>query len=264
MKSVIKILLIFCIVSFINCEGNGIDTPTVRTGDDVRNDFQNLDLLPGINDVKLESTIIGEYWNFRIIVPSDASEINKRPLILSLHGAASNNAPEMHKSTSCLIEPGFKTLNAYIISPNSNGYFWFEPQNQTQILALLDLAKTYLSIDVDKVVITGYSDGGNGSWFYADYFSELFSAAIPMASSYNPARSDGEIPNIDIPLYVIHGEDDELFPITRTEGWVQLSINAGSNIEFVTADSLTHYNTCDYVSYLKDAALWLEETVWNN
>lgn len=264
MKSVIKFILILSVVSFINCGGNEIEAPVVRTGDDVRNDFQNLDLLPGINDVTLESTIIGIYWNFRIIVPADASEMNKRPLVLSLHGGASNNAPDAHKSTSCLVEPGFEALNAFIISPNSDGYFWFEQENQIQVLALLDLAKTYLPIDTDKVAITGYSDGGNGSWFYADYYSDLFSASIPMASSYNPTRSGGDVPAINIPLYVIHGEDDELFPLVQTEEWVQLSIDAGSNIEFVVASGLTHYNSCDYVDYLQDAAFWLQNTVWSN
>ena len=263
MKVVIKLLLFVTLMGFINCGGSDINIPNERTGDDVRNDFQNLNLLPGINDVTLESTISGIYWNFRIIVPEDASDVNKRPLILRLHGGASNVAPEAHKSTSCLAEPGFEMLNAFIISPNSDGYFWHEQQNQVQILALLDLAKSYLPVDVDKVVVMGYSDGGNGSWFYADFYSELFSAAIPIASSYNPIGAGGVVPSIDIPLYVIHGENDELFPIAQTEEWVQLSIDAGSDIEFVSAEGLTHFAPCDYVSYVQDAAVWLQSR-WNN
>jgi predicted peptidase len=120
-----------------------------------------------------------------------------------------------------------------------------------------------LFIDENKVVITGYSDGGNGSWFYAQYYSDLFSAAIPMASSYNSVGSDGIVPKIDIPLYVIHGENDDLFPLAQTEEWVNQSKNAGSSIEFVIASGLTHYEVCNYVGYLTTATNWLQNEVWS-
>ena len=79
-----------------NDDGNVIiDLP--RTADDVRNDFQNFDFKPGINDVSLESITEGLFWNFRIIVPEEASNLNKKPLIISLHGGAQNVSPEAHK-----------------------------------------------------------------------------------------------------------------------------------------------------------------------
>ena len=262
-KSYIFFLLIF-ILSCGKSNDNTVVTPHTRTAEDVKNDFSNLEVKPGINDFRLESTVEGYYWNFRIIAPENASESNKRPLIINLHGGASNIYPDAHKSaSSCLAEPAFQDLNAYIISPNSNGYLWYDPINQIQILALVDLAKTYLPIDENKVAITGYSDGGNGSWFYADFHPDLFSAAIPMASSYNPARANGDIVKINIPLYVIHGENDELFPVSQTEEWVNQLIDVGSDIHFVIAAGLTHNQPCDYVDYLKDASNWLQTEVWN-
>jgi predicted peptidase len=258
------LILLLVVVGLIGCGGNNDDSSSVeRTADDVKSDFQNLSIQPGINDLVLESTVSGIFWNFRIIAPEDASEINKRPLVLSLHGGAANIVPNAHKSTACMVEPAFEGLNAYILSPNSNGFFWYGQPNQVQVLALLDLAKTYLPIDETKVVITGYSDGGNGSWFYAQYYSDLFSAAIPMATSYDPEVSDGVVPKINIPLYVIHGENDELFPLAQTEEWVNQSKNAGSSIEFVVASGLNHYEFCDYVDYLTTARNWLQNEVWS-
>lgn len=64
-------------------------------------------------------------------------------------------------------------------------------------------------------------------------------------------------------MYVIHGEDDELFPVEITEQFVNKSINAGSNIEFVVATGLGHLDACDYATYLQDAATWLLTEVWN-
>lgn len=235
-----------------------------RTADDVRSDFQNLDIMPGINDFSLESTTKGFFWHFRIIAPSDASEINKKPLIFNLHGGALNLIPDAHKTTDCLVSPGIDgIIDAFVISPNSNGELWYSQNNQIQILALYDLATSYLPIDVQKTAITGFSDGGNGSWFYSQYYPSMFTAAIPMATSYNTEKSNGDLDPISIPLYVIHGENDQLFPIQTTLDYVNMSKSVGSDIQFVMASGLDHYHPCDYVSYFRDAAVWLNDTVWN-
>lgn len=257
-----SILLLFT-CCLVNCGGDDdvIETQT-RTADDVRADFQALNILSGVNDLSLESTTKGIFWNFRVITPSTSSSSNKRPLVITLHGA-SGGSTEAHKNTECLVEPGLASLDAFIISPNAGTGEWYDQANQLQIVALVDLAKTYWDVDTSKVLVTGYSNGGNGSWFYADFFADIFSASIPIASSYNPKRADGTLTGIDVPMYVIHGEDDELFPVNETQTFVEQSRNAGSSIEFVIAPGLSHYKPCDYVSHLQDAAEWVKTEVWN-
>ena len=83
-----------------------------------------------------------------------------------------------------------------------------------------------------------------------------------MASSYSTTGPDDQPRKIDTPLYVIHGENDELFPLAETQAWVDQSVEAGSTIEFVVAPGLTHNQACDYVPYLKDAIEWLNTSVW--
>ena len=259
-------LLIFISICFLNCSDDGdgsnsSDNP--RTVADVIEDFNNIEFKTGINDITLESNTDGTFWHFRVIVPEGASPTNKLPLVISLHGGATNANPDAHLSTACLVVPGFEELDAYIISPNSNGSVWYSQKNRIQVEALVDLASTSFYIDTEKVVVTGYSDGGNGSWFFAQFYSNLFSASIPMASAYNTANSSGDVNALNIPLYVIHGSEDNLFPIETTKGYVDASIAAGSDIQFVTAEGLGHYEPCEYVPYLKEAVTWLETEVWN-
>ena len=83
-----------------------------------------------------------------------------------------------------------------------------------------------------------------------------------MASSYDVHDLNGNVRVWNIPLYVIHGENDELFPVEETQAWVEATVNAGSDVTFVIAPDLGHYTPCDYVPYLKEAAIWLKETVW--
>lgn len=245
-------------------DGGDIPNPP-RTAEDVIADFKALDIKTGINDLELESLVEGVYWKFRIIVPAGANSSNTRPMVLRLHGAARADSPEAHKSTACLVEPAFEGEDVFILSPNSNGELWYEPSNQAQVLALIDLTTNNLPIDKTKTVVMGYSDGGNGSWFFAQFFAQYFAASIPLASSYNTDNNASEdIQPLTIPLYVIHGSDDELFPVETTEGYVNASIDAGSSIKFVIADGLVHNEPCTYLDELEDAVDWLETDVWTD
>jgi len=236
--------------------------PGPRTLADLQEDFSNIDFVTGINDVSLEN-LNGGTWSFRVIMPDVDFTNNDRPLILSLHGcAACGVSPEAHKFTGCLAEAGFTSINAIILSPNSNGEIWITENNYNQVTTLMDLASTYLPVDTGKIVAHGYSDGGNGSWFFAETASNVFSASIPMASHYNTINNGvGRL--IPIPMYVIHGTEDALFPIEQVRVWVGASIDSGSDITMVEAPGLTHPAPCDYVSYLEVAAEWLVNDVWN-
>ena len=245
-----------------NSEEDDITVGDTRTIEDLHTDFNNLNLQTGINDVTIESLNRGVFWNFRVIIPEGASESNTRPLVMALHGA-SGGSPTAHQNTSCYVEPGLQDLEAIIISPNAGVEQWYSIGNQMQVINLIQLAQANLFVDSSKVLVMGYSNGGNASWLFADFFSQYFTASMPLASSYNPRRADGSISSINVPMYVIHSDSDELFPLEITQGYVDDSIGAGSQIEFVIADGLSHYSPCDYVSYIQQGVVWLQTQIWN-
>jgi predicted peptidase len=248
--------LFLCFLLLTNCSSEE-EAPVSRVTDEtIREDFQAIPLSPGIKDISLE-VAEGIYYNFRVIIPD--VDLNERwPLVMAFHGA-SNGDPNAHKTTGCLIEPGFAGLDAFIIHPNADNFEWYEQENQHKIQTLLTLATTYWPINFGRILATGYSNGGNASWLMAEVASNVFTASIPMASSYDISVTENTSRKMNIPMYVIHGENDELFPIDVTKKWVDESIAAGSDITFVQADGLTHFKPCDYVSYLEDAVDWLKE-----
>lgn len=172
-----KKLLVILVTAFtiLSCSKSSKDDPTpeARTVEDIIEDFQNLNVQPGINDFSIETLTSGKFWSFRVVAPGDASENNKRPLVIDLHGA-SGGSPTAHQHTDCYVETGLQILDAFVISPNAGFDQWYDSTNQQQIIALVDLAKTNWHVNPNQVVVTGYSNGGNGSWFYADYYPELF------------------------------------------------------------------------------------------
>jgi len=268
MKRLKRYLLMSAItLTIVSCSkdsgGNDFDIPGTRTQAQVTADFEALDIQPGINDFSLENLTEGSFWNFRVIAPDDASESNRRPLVIDLHGGSGNSSSTAHQSmTDCYVRPGLDALNAYVLSPNSGAGEWYDINNQNQVLILLQLATSTWHIDTSKILLTGYSNGGNGAWFFADFYPQFFSAGIAMASSYDSERSDGSVPKINIPLYVIHSNDDEVFPVAITEGFVDDSVNAGSDIVFVKVDGPTHSQVCDFDTHLEDAVDWVLNEVW--
>lgn len=263
MKNLLFFLTILSLFFVVSCSSDDDAPPKEpRNAADVREDFSNLTINDGINDLSLESLIEGVYWNFRIVQPESASTTNKKPLIVDLHGGARNIIADAHKTTSCLIIPGMENLDAFIVRPNSSGYQWYDEFNQIQVQALVDMISQFLDVDTSKIVVMGYSDGGNGSFFFAQFYPEVFSAAIPLASSYDTSSSGGYT-KFDIPIYAIHGEDDQLFDVDTTEEYIQGSIDAGSDITFVRVPGLDHYAGCEYEPYMADVEDWLLNHVWD-
>ena len=264
MRNLVRMLLISLL--FICCNTNVDDVPVFinsRTLLDVSHDFSQLEFNEGINDVSIEGSFSNTVWRFRLIVPQGSSDTNKRPLVVCLHGGATVIDSDFHTRTDCLEEPGLANLDAFILCPNSEGFIWYGPPEQEKVLTLTSLVKSNFHVDQGKVAIMGYSDGGNGAWFYAQHHPDAYSAAIPISSSYNPIRLEDIPVKIDIPMYVIHGQNDQLFPLEVTQEYIDISIEAGTNVEFVVAPDLEHYNSCAYVPYLMNAVIWLQTEVWN-
>lgn len=249
----IYIILLISLAIFYGC-GEEEEPMNEINNQTIQADFQAIDLSPGIKDVSIE-VAEGVFYNFRAIIP-DVDFTEDWPLIMAFHGA-SNGDPNAHKTTGCYLEPGFAAMDAFIIHPNAGSNEWYEGVNQTKIQTLLSLATSFWPIDFTKIAATGYSNGGNASWLLAEIAPNVFSASIPIASSYDLSTSDSTSRKIDIPMYVIHGENDELFPIEITKKWVDESNAAGSNITFVEAQGLTHFKPCEYVPYVQDAVVWL-------
>ena len=273
MKHKLKILLtnVVLLLCFTGCSDSFLDTPTTVVVEDntpvlniakANKDFSELTFETGDNDFEL-TVLHNKKWAFRLTVPEITND-ELLPLFINMHGGALTLRANGHKRGDCMIGPSLQETDtkAYILSPNSQGLLWFDQFNEDQVVNLAKFAIEHLNVDPKKVVAFGISDGGFGSWFFADTHPELFSAAIPIAQAYGLMLENGGVKKTEIPLYVIHGELDELFPYTNTETLVGQSRDAGSEIILVQAVGLNHGFACYYQPYVKDAIEWLKTSVW--
>jgi dipeptidyl aminopeptidase/acylaminoacyl peptidase len=195
---------------------------------------------------------------YAISIPRNYSPSTTVPLILALHfGVAGGDAAGAGGDVvRILIGPALAELGAVIVAPDSVRGDWSSPENEKAVNALLDMVLARYSIDRKKVVVTGYSMGGAGSWHFAEKFPERFSAAIPVAGRPPASASAWRVP-----VLAIHSRDDQVVPFGPTEVRIAELQQAGVNAKLITLTGISHFETYRFRDALRQAVPWLRE-VW--
>src|SRR6266446_181686 len=214
-------------------------------------------LTPGLHQLKFQRDD-GPPIGYAISIPTNYSPSKPVPLILALHfGVGSGDAAGAGGDmVEILIGPALAQLGAIIVAPDSVRGNWSTPENEKAVNALLDMVLARYSIDKKKVVVTGFSMGGAGSWHFAEKFPERFSAAIPVAGR-PPASASGW----RLPVLAIHSRDDQVAPFDPTEARIAELQKAGINAKLIALTGITHYQTNRFRDALRQAVPWLRE-VW--
>ena len=157
-----------------------------------------------------------------------------------------------------LIQPALDALGVIMVAPDRNQQNWDNPQSEAEILTLLDYIQANYNVDPTRILVTGYSLGGVGTWRIAAHHQDRFTAALSMAA--NPPKYVLDT-HWELPIYVIHGQNDEYFPLSQTRNIVDQLVSIGADIEFTVVDGGTHFETGAYVEPLQEAIPWIQR-VW--
>ncbi len=76
-----------------------------------------------------------------------------------------------------------------------------------------------------------------------------------MAGYYRPVK-------LKIPIYVVHGKNDELFLLDEVEKAVNLSIKKGSHIHLELIEDYSHYMGCNYAEVLQRIGLQVQKDLF--
>jgi predicted peptidase len=215
-------------------------------------------LTPGLHDLQLpradEPAI-----RYAIAIPGNYSPSTPVPLVLALHYGVRGADPAGAGGdlVEILIGPALAELGAIIVAPDSVQGNWSSPENEKAVSALLDMVVARYAIDKNKVVVTGFSMGGAGTWHFAEKFPERFSAAIPVAGR-PPASASGW----QLPVLAIHSRDDQVAPFEPTQARIAELQKAGVNAKLIALNGITHYQTNRFTGALRQAVPWLRQ-VWN-
>jgi len=223
--------------------------------------MQSLATSPGIHELELtrgsDPTIL-----YTLSIPEGTTADEPRPLVIALHFGGQTGRHFGRGVLTSLVEPGLRELKPIIAAPDSPGRGWTNPESEKAVLDLLDFMLANYPVDPDRVVLTGYSLGGMGTWYIASRNEARFSAAIPVAGAPRGTSEQELRTFVELPLYAIHSRADTVVPLAPTEeAFTKLRSWEAAKVELKLAADVSHYNTPAFVPYLRETTAWLGE-VW--
>lgn len=198
----------------------------------------------------------GRILRYAVSLPGQKREA-AAPLILALHYGGEVTPYYGKGYLQLLAEPAFQNLSAVILAPDCPGRGWTDPKSEDAVLELIEFAKNTWPIDPSRVIVTGFSLGGIGTWYLSGRHPEIFCAAIPVAS-----RPYGEI-KTNVPVFIVHGKGDEVISYKYSVEAAQELKSKGVQVELVLVEGLSHYQTQAYVRPVGRAVKWLQN-LWSD
>lgn len=183
-----------------------------------------------------------------VVVPEDFDPAKKYPLLVFLHGSASD---ETNIAGSLdLIPKDFIALGPRGRGP-SNAYTVVNAQED--IAEAIDAVMASYPIDKENIILSGFSMGGYG--VYRTYYEtpEKFKALVVLSGHPNIGNKYGggqEHPNFleekylkifrNVPIFIFHGKRDRNCPFRVTEQLVGKLKDLGAEVEFVVEEDKGH------------------------
>jgi predicted peptidase len=195
---------------------------------------------------------------YTLALPPEYSPAKTYPLVLALHYGGKVTPFFSFEFLNALVEPALKELEAIFVAPDCPAMGWTNATSEEAVLELILLCMETYRIDPDRVLILGFSMGGLGTWYMVGRHPDIFSAAIPIAAPADAATT----PLIEnVPLYIIHGEKDEVFPLDEVRKLYLKQKAGGADIQFMVVEKTSHNELPRYITPLQAAIPWIKR-VW--
>jgi acetyl esterase/lipase/prenyltransferase beta subunit len=145
--------------------------------------------------------------DYTVYVPEGFDRAKTHPAILFLHGAGERGEDGIVQSQvglgPAIVQRG--GVPAIVIFPQARKTWQAGSEDADAALKALDEATREFNIDPDRVVLTGLSMGGMGTWSIAAAHPEKFAALVPVCG---PGKPDDAAKVKDVPIRAFVGDDD--------------------------------------------------------
>lgn len=182
----------------------------------------------------ISKTVSAEYLLY--LPKAYGTEERRWPLVLFLHGAGErgNDLKLVKKHGPPKLVAAGKDFPFILVSPQCpRGEGW----DADLLNALLDDLEKHYDIDPGRVYVTGLSMGGYGTWKLATKYPERFAAVAPICGGGEAGLA---CTLRSVPVWVFHGKNDNVVPITEAEQMVNALKSCGGNIRFTVYPEAGH------------------------
>ena len=175
-----------------------------------------------------------------LYVPERVSNTEELPVIVALHGGSGHGRTFVWNWIRVA-----RSRNCVLVSPTSQDRTWslFDIDHDTPAInKMLDEVASRVSINRNKLLLTGMSDGGTFSYLSGLQSDSNFTHLAPCSASFHPFLLDVADPSRikDLPIYIVHGELDWMFPSSVAWEAKEALDYAGAKVHLQVIDYLAH------------------------
>jgi phospholipase/carboxylesterase len=228
--------------------------PSLRSDDAVQARFLGA---PAQNDTGVMQFGEKERGGFWLYVPENYVRDRAWPLVMALHGGSGTGRQFLW---SWLRDA--RSHGAIVVAPTSVGSTWalMGPDTDTPNLRrILEMVRSRWNVDATRLLLTGMSDGGTFSYVSGLEAGSPFTHLAPVSAAFHPMLAQvAEAGRLrGLPIHIIHGALDWMFPVELAQQAHRLLSRAGAAVTFREVEDLSH---C-YPRELNGALLnWMETT----
>jgi phospholipase/carboxylesterase len=196
----------------------------------------------------------GGFW---LYVPETAAPGAPVPLVMALHGGSGDGRRFLWTWLRAA-----RTRGALLAAPSSVGRTWAlsGPDPDTSNLQrILEFVRGRWSVDPDRLLLTGLSDGGTFTFASGLGADSPFTHLAPVSAAFHPLLAMTSDPERlrGLPIHVAHGALDWMFPVDMAREAQRILCAAGAAVTYAEIEDLSH----TYPRELNGPILqWLDDT----
>jgi phospholipase/carboxylesterase len=182
----------------------------------------------------------GSRGGFSLYVPEYYTSDRAWPLVMALHGGSGNGRGFLW---SWLRDA--RSFGAILIAPTATGATWAlmgEDTDTANLARILDIVQRRWNIDPARLLLTGMSDGGTFCYVTGLGSGSAFTHLAPIAATFHPLMAEtADAERLrGLPVYLVHGRLDWMFPVQVARQTRQLLSAAGADVTYRELDDLSH------------------------
>lgn len=177
---------------------------------------------------------------FSLYVPEYYDAAKSWPLVVALHGGSGNGGAFLWSWVREARTRGF-----IVLAPTAAGATWslMEPEvDGPRIDRMAEDVANDWNIDGSHQLLTGMSDGGTFTYVIGLRGDCRFTHLAPVAASFHPMLmtfADADRLR-DLPVHIIHGTQDWMFPPEMAQGAQRALEQAGADVNYREIADLSH------------------------
>jgi len=115
--------------------------------------------------------------------------------------------------------------------------------SEKDTMNVIAMVRKEFKVDDKRIYIMGHSMGGAGALFLGSKYPKMFAAVAAEApAAFWQTRKETLQPMKDakVPVMIVHGDIDEVVPVTNTNAWVDAMKELKMKYEFIEQPGITH------------------------